>query len=54
MQKVQNTMERIVQRLLPGVSGLAGRGILGMWDIRTEIDKWKLFFLGLLLRSTEC
>ena len=43
----QNMMVRIIQELMPGSAGSACRGMLGVWDILSEIDKRKLFFLGM-------
>ena len=52
LEKAQNMMVRIIQGLLPGTSGSAGRGMLGMWTIQCEIDKRKLFFLGRTINAT--
>ncbi len=52
LEKAQNMMVRIMQGLLPGSSGSACRGMLGVWNIRSEIDKRKLFFLGMLINSS--
>ena len=42
-------MLRIMQGLLPGTSGSAARGLLGMLSIEAEIDRRKLYFLGRLI-----
>ena len=52
LEKAQNMIIRIMQGLMPGSSGSACRGMLGMWDILSEIDKRKLFFLGMLINSS--
>jgi hypothetical protein len=38
-----------MQGLLPGTSGSAARGLLGMLSIEAEIDRRKLYFLGRLI-----
>ena len=43
LEKAPNLMVRIMQGLLPGSSGYACRGMLGMGDILSEIDKRKQF-----------
>ena len=52
LEKTHNMMVRIMQGLMPGSSGYACRGMLGMWDILSEIDKRKLFFLRMLINSS--
>ena len=37
-----------MQGFLPGTSGSASRGLLGLLTIEAEIDKRKLYFLGRL------
>jgi hypothetical protein len=49
LERVQNIMLRIMQGLLPGTSGSAARGLLGMLSIEAEIDRRKLYFLGRLI-----
>jgi hypothetical protein len=49
LEKVQNIMVRIMQGLLPGTSGSAARGLLGLLSIEAVIDKQKLYFLGRLV-----
>ena len=49
LEKVQNIMVRIMQGLLPGTSGSAARGLLGLLSVEAEIDKRKLYFLGRLI-----
>ena len=44
LEKAPNLMVCIMQKLLPGSSGYACRGMLGMWDFLSEIDKRKQFF----------
>ena len=53
MEKVQNQIIRIIQGFLPGTSGTACRGLLGIWDISTEIDKRKLYLLERIIRSSD-
>ena len=38
---------------LPGTSGFAARGLLGLWSIEGEIEKRKLCFFGRLLNSSN-
>ncbi|CAB4004395.1 Hypothetical predicted protein [Paramuricea clavata] len=49
LEKVQNIMVRIMQGLLPGTSGSAAQGLLGLLSVEAEIDKRKLYFLGRLI-----
>ena len=49
LEKVQNIMVRVMQGFLPGTSGFASRGLLGLLTIEAEIDKRKLYFLGRLI-----
>jgi hypothetical protein len=49
LEKVQNTTVRIIQGLLPGISGSAARGLLGSPPIEAEVDKRKLYLLGRLI-----
>ena len=49
LEKVQNITVRIMQGFLPGTSGSASRGLLGLLSIEAEIDKRKLYFLGRLM-----
>lgn len=52
LEKVQNITVRIMQGLLPGTSGSAARGLLGLLSIEAEIDKRKLYFLGRLINMS--
>ena len=49
LEKVQNITVRIMQGFLPGTSGSASRGLLGLLSTEDEIDKRKLHFLGRLM-----
>jgi hypothetical protein len=49
LEKVQNITVRIMQGLLPGISGSAARWLLGLLSIEAEVDKRKLYFLGRLI-----
>ena len=49
LEKVQNITVRIMQGFLPGTSGSASRGLLGLLSIEAGIDKRKLYFLGRLM-----
>ena len=49
LEKVQNITVRIMQGLLPGISGSAARGLLDLLSIEAEVDKRKLYFLGRLI-----
>ena len=49
LEKVQNITLRIMQGFLPGTSGSASRGLLGLLTIEAEIDRRKLYFLGRLI-----
>ena len=53
LEKVQNQIIRIIQGFLPGTSGTACRGLLGIWNIKAEIDKQKLYLLGRIIRSSD-
>ena len=44
---------RVTEGLLPGTSGSAARGLLGLWSIEGEIEKTKLSFLGRLINSSH-
>ena len=49
VRKMQNIMVRVMQSFLPGTSGSASRGLLGLLTIEAEIDRRKLYFLGRLI-----
>ena len=53
LEKVQNQIIKTIQGFLPGTSGTACRGLLGIWDIKAEIDKRKLYLLGRIIRSSD-
>ena len=44
---------RVTEGLLPGTSGSAARGLLGLWSIEGEIEKKKLSFLGRRINSSH-
>ena len=54
LEKVQNITVRIMQGFLPGTSGSASRGLLGLLSVEAETDKRKLpcrkIFLVRLIR----
>lgn len=52
LDKIVNVFSRIAQSLLPGTSGSAARGLLGLVSIKTEINKQKLYFLGRIINSS--
>jgi hypothetical protein len=53
LEKCQNIFVRVTEGLLPGTSGSAARGLLGLWSIEGEIEKTKLSFLGRLINSSH-
>lgn len=53
LEKCQNIFVRVIEGLLPGTSGSAARGLLGLWSIEGEIEKKKLSFFGRLLNSSH-
>ena len=53
LEKCQNVFVRVTEGLLPGTSGSAARGLLGLWSIEGEIEKKKLSFLGRLVNSSD-
>lgn len=54
LEKVLNMFCRVAQSLLPGSSGSAARGLLGLHSITTEINKRKLYFLSRIINSDTC
>ena len=44
---------RITQCLIPGSSGSAARGLLGLHNIKTEIGKRKLYLLGRIINLSS-
>ena len=53
LEKCQNVFLRVIEGLLPGTSGSAARGLLGLCIIEEEIDKKKLAFWGRLINSSQ-
>lgn len=53
LEKCQNVFVRVIEGLLPGTSGSAARGLLGLWSIEGEIEKRKLLFLGRVINSSH-
>lgn len=51
LEKVLNVFCRAVQSLIPGSSGSAARGLLGLHSIKAEICKRKLYLLGRIINS---
>ena len=49
LEKIQNITVQIFQGLLPGTSGSAACGLLGLYSVETEIDKRKLYFVARLI-----
>ena len=43
-EKCQNVFLSLIEGLLPGTSGSAARGLLGLWSIQGEIEKKKSAF----------
>ena len=44
---------RVTQCLIPGSSGSATRGLLGLHSIKAEIGKRKLYLLGRIINSSS-
>ena len=53
LERVLNVFCRMTQCLLPGSSGSAARGLLGLRSIKTEISKRKLYLLGRIINSSS-
>jgi hypothetical protein len=53
LEKCQNIFVRVTEGLLPGTSGSAVRGLLGLWTIEGEIQKKKLSFFRRLINSSH-
>ena len=53
LERVLNVFCRMTQCLIPGFSGSAARGLLGLRSIKTEISKRKLYLLGRIINSSS-
>lgn len=54
LEKVLNVFCRVTQSLLPGSSGSAARGLIGLHSMKAEINKRKLYLLGRIINSSTC
>ena len=53
LERVLNVFCRVTQGLIPGSSGSAARGLLGLHSIKAEIGKRKLYLLGRIINSSS-
>ena len=53
LERVLNVFCRMTQCSIPGSSGSAARGLLGLRSIKTGISKQKLYLLGRIINSSS-